>query len=472
MAQITVNERVDRIRKLLNELNKMPPEKHEVVRISGLGDPMNCSVITIGAHEILLNHRSHRVRSQLEDDPQWGALKNDPQSEGAQDVIAFYIREDRGPDKFSALQESILRDSQQNPGLITHDGVIINGNTRAVAIRELVDPSKQYIRVAVLPETVKPSELNLLELRLQMQKELKGEYSFTNELLFVEELKEVLKLKPEQIAKELRLHLDNPKKGTAEVELRLRMLDLIRIMQKMPTPPLPLRFFDAFAYEQMKQTLREYDGRMQEDPSEAERYLESVLLSGVLGITSVHLLRRIDGAFMADYMSPHLEEDEIVGKFADNLIAPEQQETTKATPAGASKLFKGAKPKEPTGPNLRGLINLVTQKAKDIPLVAEGKKITLSKESVKEALKSAVIVGINEKKVADKVEDKLSAPVDLLKKAARELVSCCDAIPKAMKDPEFDLKRQKLIEMAFKKLKKRYREVEAALTKAGILAAR
>jgi hypothetical protein len=470
VAQITVAERVGRIRKLLNELNKMPPEKHEVIRITGFGDPMNCPVISIGAHELLLNHRSHRIRAQLQDDSQWDELKTDPQSEGAQDIIAFHIREDRGEEQFAALQQSLTRDGQTHPGIITHDGIIINGNTRAVAIREFPDPSRQYIRVAVLPETIKPQELNLLELRLQMQKELKREYSFTNELLFIEELKEVFGLPPEQIATDMRIHLDNPKKGAAEVELRLRMLDLIRKMQQIPVQRLPLRFFDALAYEQMKQTLREYDSRMKDDPAAAERYLESILLSGMLGVTSVHQLRRVDGTFVADYLVPHLEEDEIVGTFADALAAPAREEPKAGTPAGVSKLIKPGKASGAPGPNIRQLINIVNDKSKDIPIVSDGKKISLKTENVREALKNSLIVGINEKKVAERVEDKLSAPIDLLKKATNELVRCYDALPAAMKDSAFDTKRQKLMELAFKKLKKRYREVEAVLAKAGIIA--
>ena len=467
MGQVTVAERVSRIRKLVNELNKMPPEKHEVMRIDGLGESMNCPVISIDAHELLLNHRSHRVRAQLQDNPQWDELKHDPQGEAAQEVIAFHIRE--GQEYFGALQQSVQRDGQNNAGIVTHDGVLINGNTRAVVIREFPDPSKQYIRVAVLPETIRPRELSLLELRLQMQKELKGEYSFTNELLFVEELKDDFKLSSEQIAAELNIHLGNPKKGAQEVLLRLRLLDLIRKMQNIPVQRLPLRFFDSLAYEQMKQTLREYESRMKDDPASAERYLESILLSGMLGVTSVHQLRRVDSSFVADYLVPHLEEDEVVGTFADVLSGP-AKEPKPSTPAGVGSLMKTGKAVETPGPNIRQLINLVNQKTKEIPIVVDGKKVSLSTENVKEALKSSLIVGISEKKATEKVEDKLSAPVDLLRKATNELVKCFDALPTAMRDSGFDTKRQKLMEMAFKKLKKRYREVEVALTKAGIIA--
>jgi hypothetical protein len=65
MAGVTRQQRIQRIDELLRELNKMPPEKHETVRLPGPADePMVCDVITIGAEEVLLNHRSHRGSHQ------------------------------------------------------------------------------------------------------------------------------------------------------------------------------------------------------------------------------------------------------------------------------------------------------------------------------------------------------------------------------------------------------------------------
>lgn len=469
MAQITDRERIHRISQLLNELNKNPPEKHEVERIPGIGrDPMLCPVISIGPDELLLNNRSHRVRAQLEDDPEWKALANDPHSEAAQLVIARYIREGRSAEQFSALKESLLKDGQTAPGLITHDGVLINGNTRAVAIREFTDPGKRYIRVAVLPQTVKPSDLNLFELRLQMQKELKGEYSLTNELLFVEELKDELDLEPAQIASELRIHLDNPKKGAAEVLLRLQMLDLIRKMQRIPAEHLKLTFFDQLAYQQMREVLGNYHSRMKEDPSEAELYLKSFLLTVQSGVKAVHQIRRIDASFMADYMLPRLEDDEDIGIFADALVAPEAR-AKGAAPSGVSTLIRGKGRDDAASVDIGRLINILAQTNKSVDFTAENKRVLLEKENVKQAVQSAVIGAIREKKLMESAEDKLSAPADSIKKATNELVKFGDALAAVYKHPEFDNKRHKLVELAFKKLKKRYREVETTLQKTGIV---
>src|SRR5207253_10653514 len=138
----------------------------------------------------------------------------------------------------------LQHEGQPDPGVMTHTGVLVNANTRVVALRELEDPALRYVRVAVLPQIAQPDELALLELRLQMQKELKVDYSMTNELLFIEELSNERGLTDGQIARELRISPENEKKGASEVRLRLQMLDLIRAMQKIPAEPLQLTFFD------------------------------------------------------------------------------------------------------------------------------------------------------------------------------------------------------------------------------------
>ena len=139
MAQITKAQRIDRVNELLKELNKQPPERHEVERLPWGGDPLLCPVIKIPVEEVLLNHRSHRVRAQLQDDPQWHSLSNDPHSESAQRVIEQHVRNARTAAEFGALKDSLLREGQTAPGVMTHDGVLVNANTRAVAMISTIE---------------------------------------------------------------------------------------------------------------------------------------------------------------------------------------------------------------------------------------------------------------------------------------------------------------------------------------------
>lgn len=316
MGQITDTEREKRIRQLVKALKTEPPEKYETFRLPSAqaGEPLLCEVISIPVDEIVLNHRSHRLRSQLEDDPEWQEVANEPHSEAAQAVLARHVRAARSSEEFLRLKQSLDSEGQQEPGVITHKGVLINANTRAVAIRELADPRKRFIRAAVLPETFGPEDLSLLELRLQMQRTLKADYSLTNELLFIEELSSERGLPNAIIARELRYFPEQPKKGENEVAMRLRVLDLLRHMQRIATPALPLSFFDdpthPLGYQTLKDILPIYDKYMDQDPLLADRYLESVLLAVSVGVTSTHQLRVLDVDFVDSYVMPQLDDDD------------------------------------------------------------------------------------------------------------------------------------------------------------------
>lgn len=463
MPIVTEAQRVQRINELLGELNKVPPEKHEVIRVPGPGnEPRHCQVIKIHVDEVVLNPRSHRVRAQLEDDPEWAEHKDDPFSEAAQAVIQRQVREARSREEFAALKDSLANEGQTDPGVITSKGVLINANTRAVALRELEDPNKRYIRVAVLPDTLQPDELALLELRLQMQKALKVDYSLTNELLFIEELSVERSMLPAQIAKELRI-AETAKKGETEVMLRLKLLDLLRTMQQLPRDGLRLTFFDGLGYEQLRDLHRAYSAVVDNDPAEATNILEAFLLSVSVGVTPVHQLRRIDPDFIPEYMLPQLEEDEMVGPHAAKLASLPSQEASK--PAGVGALLTGDGDGS-TEVNVRGLIDIVTQRDHKVPI--PGTSLVLERDDVKDALKTAIINGVSEKRRDDSASDRLQAPIERMRAAAKQVDKCKEACDGIIGTAEFDDSRRKTLEVAFKRLQKNFRLLEAELVKAGV----
>lgn len=471
MATITDAERSRRIKDLLAAQNKQPPEKHEVVRLPSFkaGESQLCHVISIRVDDVLLNHESHRLRSQLHDDPEWEQLAKDPHSEAAQRVIERHVREARTPAEFKALRESLQREGQKDAGVMTHEGFLINANTRVVALRELDDPRLRYINVAVLPETALPEELALLELRLQMQKELKVDYSLTNELLFIEELSN-RGLTETVIAQELRIHPESEKKGATEVRVRLKMLDLLRALQAIPKEPLPLSFFDdpahKISYEQLRELIRVHQPLVESDPEEAARHLETFLLSVAVGVTPVHQLRRIDTSFMADYMVPQLEEDEVVGPFADALTGGSGGDQTASDPRGVD-LLSTADGIDEHDVDVRGLIDIVTQQRKDVHL--PGTPITLVRDDIVDGVKTAIITGIGVKRNVDRDADRQQAPLDALRSASTQINRCIDTLKPVAGTPDLDAKLRRSLEAAHRKLRRSVRNLETTLTKADVI---
>src|SRR5256885_1365285 len=85
----------------------------------------------------LLNADSHRIRAELEA-PEYEFVRKERSSARAQQALASLWK--TAHRKFDKLKEDLLVQGQTEPGVITRAGVLVNGNTRLVALRELQDP--------------------------------------------------------------------------------------------------------------------------------------------------------------------------------------------------------------------------------------------------------------------------------------------------------------------------------------------
>ena len=480
MGQVTEKQRVQLIQERLAELNKMPPEKRdERVRLPSTqrGEPLLCDVISLPVDAVLLNHESHRLKSQLLDDAEWETVRNEPHGEAAQRVIARVVREARSTEDFVQLKESLDREGQTDPGVITHKGVLINANTRAVALAELDDPTKRFVRAAVLPTTVGPEEIALLELRLQMQRDLKEEYSLTNELLFIEELKE-RRMTNAFIAEELRYDPEHPKRAENEVATKLRLLDLLKAMQRISTPRLPLSYFDeeghALGYQTIKEILPVYDKYMDQDPALAERYLQSVLLAVTVGVTSTHQLRALDVDFVDKYLIPQLEDDDEddlgVTSAVANLGRNGGESGKGASPAGVDLLHTQDDP-DPPEVDIAKLIGIVTGRDRTVavPGPIKGSTMMIDQSDVRDRLKAGIITAAKQKKLDDKEEDKRLAPKEALRHATSQVDKAKQTVEAVVGTPDFDAQLQNQLGAAYKKLKRSMRNLDQTFNKSGVI---
>ena len=105
----------------------------------------------------------------------------------SQNMLREFLRE-KDPEKTEELKQLILAEGQRDPGIITADGFLVNGNRRKVAILELREkfPNEDRYRtmkVVILPgeddEGGRPTlrEIEQIENRYQLQAEGKAEYS-------------------------------------------------------------------------------------------------------------------------------------------------------------------------------------------------------------------------------------------------------------------------------------------------------
>jgi hypothetical protein len=133
---------------------------------------------------------------------------------------------DISPKETEALKTDLAKNGQLDPGVITHDGAVVNANRRMAIISllrdETSDPRYEYLRAVRLPKNVDEKDIWRIEAVLQFAKEFRLDYSPINELLKLKEGLERSKLTADEISQTLMGRF-----STTEVRERLAVLKLI-----------------------------------------------------------------------------------------------------------------------------------------------------------------------------------------------------------------------------------------------------
>ncbi|GLW30110.1 hypothetical protein Areg01_30500 [Actinoplanes regularis] len=162
----------------------------ETLKIEFRGQPLVVEVIDMPVAQLFYNPGTHRIRAQrsysLEKDK---ALDVDPWSEESQEYLHYLLTTlpadpEKRDGRFDDLKKSLEDYTQLEPGLITRDGVLVNGNTRRAALKEL---GRTSIRVGVLPASCTWADIHAVELTLQLRQDRRRDYSYINHLIALEE---------------------------------------------------------------------------------------------------------------------------------------------------------------------------------------------------------------------------------------------------------------------------------------------
>ena len=216
------------------------------------GDIKDLPVVRLQTSALLLNHNNSRLSAQLDEHPNKELVHSAPGSADAQRVLYSLLE---STDKFDDLKKQLKLLGQQNPGLTTRDGLLINGNTRMVAIDVLqAEGLVDGIDVAVLPEDATIEDLIDIEMGLQMTDLIHQDYSFTNELLMMQRY-----IGSGKTNKQLAKKMAWIRSGEKKVEQHLRMLTIIEDVRRVcGKPPIPYSAFDS-----KKQHLKDLDEQYQ-----------------------------------------------------------------------------------------------------------------------------------------------------------------------------------------------------------------
>ena len=439
---MAVNEeaRSELIAKLLDEHGL----GSESIRVSLKGKQEFLPVIRININSTVLNSTSHRIRSQLESIPEaQAALDQNSDSDVSQDFIRKLLRATPG---FEELKQNLSDEGQKAPGIITREGRLINANTRAVALGDL---GVEYIDAAVLPAATTIAEILDLELDLQVAQDFRQNYSFTNELLFVDDLVSGSGLDENAVA--IRLRWTTPTKATTsrtgpeKVQRYIRHLALIREIQGMSDGAIPLTDFDDAA-----QALAEYDKTYESirvgSPEKAER-LKTARTLGLLVDLGYERLRTVDSDWVENYFSEAIVESDLLAEVWEGfqiigLAADANQDDLGLGVFGGASSTLGADEGESARIHsfVADLASSFSRAAgKDlVPLnMPEGERL-VEREILRTTINEAMRSASDDAKAAAKAGDALELPSHLVKEAARSLQKAAKKYREIRKRESFD----------------------------------
>ncbi|WP_330339738.1 hypothetical protein [Streptomyces sp. NBC_00557] len=269
----------------------------ETVTVDLNGQQIHVDVIDLPLNDLYLNPRTHRIRAQRTHKPdQDRNLDEEPYGEAGQEYLRSLLQakpsdpELRDPD-FDKLKEDLDKFGQNEPGLVTYHGVLVNGNTRAVALREL---GKQSMRVGVLPSSFTQADIDAVELALQLRQDQRRDYSYINRLIAMEE-QAAMGRTPEQIAKEFRIR-------TATYHQERWILSTIKELNDRSASGggVGLRLVDwEGAQERLKELQRLYTKLESLDKDQAEILKERRLAAILLNFSKTDV-RLIDETFLTE----------------------------------------------------------------------------------------------------------------------------------------------------------------------------
>ncbi|MFH8986621.1 transcriptional regulator [Streptomyces sp. NPDC017940] len=315
----------------------------ETLTVEWRTQPLHVEVIDMPVQDLYYNPGTHRIQAQRSHEPELDKLLDEaPWELESQNYLRRLLQvlpED--PEKedpaFRELVESLRTDRQKEPGLITRDGVLVNGNTRQAALKELTVAN---IRVGVLPESCTWDDINAVELSLQLRPDQRREYSYINRLLAMDE-QHALGRPIADVAREFRIR-------TSTCEQDLWVLTCLRdLIQRSGDGGARLRLLDfEKQQEKLREVYRRYSKEAPVSRDDAELLKETRLAAIVLEFSKTDV-RLIEPDFRERYLDKWLPEE---------LKTAAEAPTTGVIIPGLNRTVKSAAPRVAQAKALTDLI--------------------------------------------------------------------------------------------------------------------
>lgn len=439
--------RAEEIRKTIDERLREVEQgvgARESVTVDWRGKPLPVYVIDLPIEMAYYNPATHRIRAQRSHSPEREkALEADPWSKASQDYLHFLLTalpaDPSKPDpEFEALSESLGDYGQTDPGLITREGILVNGNTRRAALK---DNGALTIRVGVLPESCSWADISAVELSLQLRKDHRREYSYINKLLAIDEL--VAQGVPvSRIAREFRT--------TAEsCDRDVWVLACIREMiERSAVQGASLRLVDfEDAQEKLRELARRYKDEERSDREKADLLRELRMAAIILGFSKTDV---------------RLIEPDFKDRYLDQRLPAELRTTTEAArPVAIPGLNRTVKGPSARVAAARSLTDTVLRaKAEIVSGAAEGPQAEEARRRVK-AAEDAFVEALKPAAGDARYKKKKLAASDRLDAACSDIEQCISDLVYARASRSLDGEAAETFDDAVMRLKAAFAKLAA-----------
>ena len=316
------------------------------VTIDWRGEQRHLYVISMPVDMLYFNPDTHRIRAQRTLDPERNkAIEEDPWGEEAQAYLHDLLKQrPSNPDQvdpdFTALMDELDDSGQREPGVVSPNGVLVDGNTRAAALKEL---GIANIRVGVLPDDTTRQDINDVELSLQLRFDRRRDYSYINRLIAIDE--ELARGRSEaDVAKDF-----NIKPATLHRDRWVYDLILNAIERSRADDGTSLRLIDFEQHqEKLRELHRDYTKLATTDTDSANRLMQSRLAMVLLDFPKTSL-RLAEEDFYTRYIETRLPEDlkpevaqpgQVSVPGIPGVALPAQSNETAATEALTNRLLR------------------------------------------------------------------------------------------------------------------------------------
>jgi hypothetical protein len=276
------------------------------ITVDWRGAPRHLRIISMPVDMLYFNPETHRIRAQRTLDPHRNALLDtEPWGEASQAYLHHLLsRQPSNPNQidpdYVALKEELDAFGQKDPGIITPQGILVDGNTRCAALREM---GELEIRVGVLPADASWRDINSVELALQLRRDKRRDYSYINRLIAVEEeLKSGRR--PEDVARDFNIKIKTLNQDRWVYGL---INDAIRRSAVSDGSQLRLVDFEDHQ-EKLRELHRDFLKLSKIDPDAAEQLKETRLAMVILNYPKT-TVRLAEQDFYNRYLAERLPED-------------------------------------------------------------------------------------------------------------------------------------------------------------------